>query len=274
MGLQARSMSLYAGAIAVAVIGASLVSLPASVAGSVVNALSSGQVLVRNARGSAWNGRADLTVVAGGATLVLPETHWRLRPSRLLVGELAAELRFAGPQLQGTLEAARGFSALRVANADLTFPAAWIIDRIPMVKTWQPQGTLALKGREIELGPQRFAGDAELVWRNASMPRIGPLGEYQIAATPNGNATQLKLFTVQGPLRLDGAGELGPGGTFRMTGTASAAPTERERFAPILALMGAPRGDGTVPFQWPMFGSSPSNPDPAAPQKAGAADHG
>jgi Type II secretion system (T2SS), protein N len=241
-------------ALVTATIG-SLVGLPASILAGVINRFAGNQFSITNASGSAWQGRADISVSLPGGPLSLPNLQWKIRASRLLLGELHAELNLAAPDLNGQATITRSFRSTHLEGVSINVPATWLVQRAPLLRPWEPNGMVQIRMREADLSAERMTADGEILVREVSTAKLGSLGEYKVTATPQGNKTALKIDTVSGALQLDGLGELGPGGDLRLAGSVGSQPAERQRLAPLLVMLGPQRADGTIAFQWPLFGA-------------------
>ena len=213
-----------------------------------------GRVLLQAARGSVWNGSAQL-VVAGGAgshdAATLPSRlSWQLRP---VAGGL--RLRVSAPcclaqPLALVLQPQWGGGAVQVEDTPPQAPSRWPAALLAGLGT--PWNTLQVEG-ELQLSTQglvlRWAhrrlhvdGQAELVaQRMASrLSPLRPLGSYRLTLG-GGTVPSLQLDTLEGDLRLSGSGQW-VGARLRFTGEASAAPEREAALANLLNLIGQRRG--------------------------------
>jgi general secretion pathway protein N len=272
---RARSIFLYGGVALATATVATLASLPVSFVASAIDSASQGQVRLEGATGSVWDGRGQVRIaLAGGAPLVLPRVEWSVRPWRLLLAELAADVRIGGSDIVG-----KGVVAVRpggffLRDAEATLPASVIADRVVWLRGWNAGGTFEARSADVEILRNGIVGAAQLVWRDASANRMPQIGSYQAALDGDGRETRFRLTTLAGPLQLAGQGAFDAAGAIRVQGTATTDPANRARLAPLLSLFGPPRADGTVAFEWPLGGgqggSAPARA-PAFPGKSGAA---
>jgi general secretion pathway protein N len=236
--------ALFVAAFAVTVFAA----LPARWAAAAVARATDGHVRVVAASGSPWAGRGDVVLRVDSGEVELKGASWRWLPARLFAGELALKVRFNGTAT-GDVVIARHVSGLALRDAEVRLPMAAVAERVGPLRGWSPGGTLVFRTDELDLGPRGAAGGAELVWQNASTA-ASPLGDFRclLQAVP-GAAAQVTVATLRGPLQLNAAGEVGPGGVLRLRGTASSEPAYRDRLGPLLLVLGHDRGDGAVAFE-------------------------
>jgi hypothetical protein len=224
-----------------------LVTLPAEWVVPAAAHATDGHVHVVAASGSPWAGRGDLVVRVDRGEVALKGAEWRWLPARIFAGELAFKVRFNGTATGGVV-IVRRMSGLALRDVEMTLPVAAVAEGVGPLRGWNPGGILVFRTRTLDLGPRGAAGDAELLWRDAST--VGsPLGDFRclLQAVP-GAAARLTITTLRGPLQVSAAGEVGAGGALRLRGTASSAPDHRDRLRPLLLALGHDRGDGAVAF--------------------------
>ncbi len=245
--------ALFVAAFAITVFAA----LPARWAAAAAAHATDGHVRVVAASGSAWAGRGDLVLRVDRGEVVLKGASWRWLPVRIFAGELAFKVRFDGTAT-GEIVIVRRASGLALRDAEVTLPVAAIAEGVRPLRGWSPGGTLVFSTRKLDLGPHGAAGDAELVWQNASTA-ASPLGDFRclLQAVP-GAAARLSVTTLRGPLQLNAAGEVGAGGALRLRGTASSELAYRDRLGPLLLVLGHDRGDGAVAFEIAVLPRGPA----------------
>ena len=239
--------------------------LPAAVVGSIARAATNGQVTLANESGTAWSGSADLNIAVGGPPFTLRDVQWTLRSAELLGLALAFDVKVPGPDLVGRGVVSQRFSVTTLREASFVVPVAWIAARTPFLQPWAPSGTIDVSARAIALGSDRLVGDVDIVGRGIAADKLGALGDYKIVGQPSGNATRFTLTTLGGALDARANGELGVGNALKINGNlrlndAQSDPTQRARLAPLLALIGPLQTDGSVAFQWPLFGATAAPP--------------
>jgi general secretion pathway protein N len=211
------------------------------------SATGDGMLLV-DAKGSLWQGRGDLVVRVEGGEIVLPGTSWQWQPARLAAGELAVRVLFDGSVASGEAIIARNLNGLAVRDAEIAVTLAAIAEHHAVLRSWQPEGTFALKTRALEFVEGELLGEAELAWRGAAAA-AAKFGDYRcVLRGAQGLPVQLELATLKGPLHLSGRGDLAAASGLRLRGTASAEAGHRERLRPLLRWLGPDRGDGAVAF--------------------------
>jgi len=215
-----------------------------------IESASAGHLLLPEPRGTVWNGSAQL-VLAGGSgstdAAALPERIvWRLRPALTGV-RLRLQAACCTPQPLEVF-ASIGFGGVRIAVQDggSAWPATLLTGLGTPFNTLRPEGTLALRtgGLVLQLAEGRLvmAGRADIDIQNtaSSLSQLRPLGSYRLSLI-GGDAPQLQLSTLDGPLRLSGEGRW-VGNRLRFVGEARALPEREAALSILLNLLG--RRDG------------------------------
>jgi general secretion pathway protein N len=255
-GRRWAAWGVFCGALA-----ALLLFAPAAWLAASVHRLTSGHLLLAEARGSVWQGSA-IAALGGGTgsrdARALPgRLRWTLRP--VLVG--------AAPALQLTLEHAcclNGHPALTIQPGlgTLTvrlvpqegglgqWPAGWLEGIGTPWNTLQLGGVLRAATQGLTLrsaaGRWRVEGSISLdVQDTASrLSTLERLGSYrlELGSDPAADGiAALRLSTLDGALQLSGSGTLGPGG-LHFRGEASATGPDAPALANLLNIIG--RRDG------------------------------
>ena len=211
---------------------------------------SQGQLQLADARGTVWDGSAQL-VLAGGAgsrdSTALPERlRWRIRPAGLgLSASLLAECCMTQPlQLQASPH--WGGAQIRLADSQSHWPAPLLAGLGAPWNTLQPEGQLNLATQALALdwnaGRLVLAGQARLeaIDMASRLSTLKPMGSYRLTLT-GGNPTTLQLETLGGSLQLTGQGQW-VGARLRFDGTATAAPDRVDALSNLLNILG--RRDG------------------------------
>lgn len=243
-----------AAGIAVGLLAAALLFLPASWLAARVASASGGRVLLADAQGFAWTGSATL-VLTGGAgshdSLALPTpVEWRIRPRwnglRVQVGTACCTPEPLVVRVRpGWRRIAMDFD-----DGRSQWPAALLAGLGTPWNTLQLDGDLQLstQGLSVEWAEGRLAlaGRAELVaQRMASrLSTLRPMGSYRM--TVSGGATpSLQLETLEGALQLSGTGQwVGP--RLHFNGAATAAPGREEALANLLNIIGRRSGARSI----------------------------
>ncbi len=229
-----------------------------------------GRLLLAEARGSLWDGSAVLVLTGGAgsrdASALPGRLQWRLRPGWGVLHLRADQACCLPGGLQLTLQPGWGGMALQLdaparaaggappaAGAARTlgqWPASWLAGLGTPWNTLQLGGQLQLSSTGLRLqstaGQLRLAGDLQLQLRSATS-RLSPLpalGSYQLLLQGSGrgdDATQLRLSSLEGPLRLNGEGQW-TGARLRFRGTAQAADGQDGALANLLNIIGRRQG--------------------------------
>lgn len=241
----------------VGMVGMVLALLPASLLSRWTAHKSLQQVQLQHPLGTLWHGSATLALQGPhGRGLSLPgRIHWQWsvsmpdwrpqirlaldadccmrQPAVLAIGRLSefwgAELSM--PASQWPLEVIQGlgspWNSIALAGQLQTQPSQWQLNGM----TQNISGTITVQVHDLQV---------------AMVPGL-VLGRFDLVATRPNSLTSntpvlLTLRTQQGPLMLEGQGQLSPGG-MRFKGTASAEPESKERLQSLLTLLGEPQGD-------------------------------
>ena len=227
--------------------GAFLVgTVPASLVTGQLARIAAGRVDFDRVDGSAWNGKAAVRVRSAGGELSLDEVTWRFLPARLFAGEAAFAVQAKRTGLDASLVAARSLGETRLRDLKATGTAGTFTPLFPLAASWQPEGTVAIESDEFALSGTESRGAAKVEWRDAalSLASARPLGSWKADITGKGEAIEVALATVKGPLRLAGKGSMKGTVPFAFEGTASADPGREKELEALLALIGPRRPDG------------------------------
>ena len=219
---------------------------PAQWLSSRVEAASGGQLQLRAAQGSIWDGSAQLALSGGAGSsdvMGLPgRLRWRLRPRWNGLGvDLSADCCTTEPvQLQ--------FSGLqlRVADSQSHWPAAMLSGLGTPWNTLQLQGQLQLRtqglGLQWQAGQLRLQGQVQLdaLDMSSRLSTLAPLGSYRLQVQ-GGDGIGLQLQTLAGALQLSGQGQW-LGQRLRFRGEASAEPQKMDALSNLLNIIGRRNG--------------------------------
>lgn len=222
-----------------------------------VTSTTQGQLQLVNARGTVWNGQADLVLTGGEGSrsqTALPQgVQWRLSP-RLASGSPALALRLMAPcctpePMDITLIPRLGGAEVRIASSTSLWPAELLSGLGTPWNTLRMEGQLALQTAGLSLrwdeGRTSLHGEAavEALDLASRLSTLRPLGSYRMTmrADADGNTTTLDLQTLSGALKLQGAGRW-VGGRLRFEGVAEAAPEAEAALGNLLNIMGRRQG--------------------------------
>ena len=234
-----------------------IVFAPARWLADIVTSATRNQLQLVNARGTVWNGQADLVFTGGEGSrtqTALPQgVQWQLGP-RLVSGAPAMSLHLMAPcctpEPMAILMIPRlGGAELRVASTSSLWPAELLSGLGTPWNTLRVEGQLALQTEGLTLrwdqGRARLQGEAaiEALDLASRLSTIRPLGSYRmnLRADADGNTTTLDLQTLSGALQLQGTGRW-VGGRLRFQGVAEAAPDAEAALGNLLNIMGRRQG--------------------------------
>jgi len=253
--MRARGVLLYGVAAVVGITGATLIYAPAGIAAWMVGKASNGSVAIVEPYGTFWRGGGDLVVQGARGPLRVPGFSWAVQPGRLWRGELAAAVRAQGPDINGSAELGRSVQGVALRRVLIHAPIRLLAANVPVLQPLGPSGGLTLRTDALTVDASAVTGSADVLIEHAESARYGTLGDYRIALDGMANGAALTVTTLHGPLHVEGSGEVNLAGQLRFRGRASADESERERFGPVLAFIGVPRPDGSVPLEWPLSGA-------------------
>lgn len=254
-GTAARSPWAWAALGAVAGLLLALVAFaPAQWVATRVAAATAGRVLLPDARGTVWNGSAQLVLTAGpvssDATALPSRVEWRLRPAwaglRLVLHtDCCTPAPLAVVWRKGWAR-----TTLEVADGQSQWPAALLAGLGTPWNTLQFEGELALSTQALSLewteGRVSVAGRAELLAQRMSsrLSTLRPMGSYRLVLS-GGAVPALQLSTIEGDLQLSGSGQW-IGSRLRFNGEASAAAEREAALANLLNIIGRRNGARSI----------------------------
>jgi len=231
-----------------------LVFAPAQWLAAALGQVSAGRLLLANARGTVWDGTAQLMLTGGAGShdaAALPgAVHWQLR---LGMGELLVSVRATccTPQpLRLQLRPRWGGVTLVLADGQSAWPARLLTGLGTPWNTVQPAGQLALssQGLQLDLIDRRLAiaGQARLDALDLSsrLSTLRPLGSYSLTLR-GGTDPELELETLRGSLLLSGRGRW-VGSRLHFDGEARAAPEREEALSNLLNIIGRRNGAQSI----------------------------
>ncbi len=231
---------------------------PAAWLASAVGIASGQRVLLADARGTLWNGSAQLLLTGGqgsqDASALPQRLHWQihplLRPTWLgLRVQLTATCCTPVP-LQLQLRLHLGGTQITLADQASVWPAALLAGLGTPWNTVQAEGVLALASQGLSVewieGRLAIAGSAQLQAKQMAsrLSTLRPMGSYRILLT-GGTPSTIQLDTLEGSLQLSGQGSW-VGSRLRFTGTASAAPEREAALANLLNIIGRRNGAQSI----------------------------
>ena len=232
-------------------VGATVVYAPARWLTAAIQQASGQQIQFTSARGSVWQGSAQL-VLSGGQgsadSVALPgPLRWQIRPVWAgLAVQISADCCTAQPvQLRAM---ALAWNSLRLSLQDSTsqWPASLLAGLGTPWNTVQAQGQLIATTQSLglEWNPAGMAlsGRVQLDALHVSsrLSTLSPMGSYRFTLQ-GGPSPSLDLATLEGSLQLTGQGQW-VAQRLRFRGVATAAPERVEALSNLLNILG--RRDG------------------------------
>jgi len=231
---------------------------PARWTASLVQGLSESRLTLPDARGTVWNGSAQLMLTGGPGSrdrLALPgRVHWRWHlDGRGLGLSLRADCCMPEPTRISLRPHAGGLD-LQMGALRSQWPAGLLAGLGAPWNTLQPQGTLTLESPGLQLAVLgwnaahsrwQLQGQAALT-AQAMASRLSPLrpmGSYRVDLQGHGASRppSIELRTLEGALQLSGQGQW-VDQRLRFAGEASAAPDQEAALANLLNVIGRRQG--------------------------------
>lgn len=241
-----RRIRLLAGIGVVALLASLLMLVPARVAwrwAGLPPGIASGIT------GTIWHGEIRHLAFQGGRLMMGP-VRWQVKPSRLLLGTVAAGVRAELPD--GFLTTDIGLSitgTLTLSNLEAAAPMAWLapgvadpgsqlaarFDRLVLAKGWiaTAVGTLKMAGVILPVA----TGSAPM--RPGSYTLT-----FAAHDVPAGQPLEGELKDDGGPLELSGTVKLSPSRSYEIRGTAKARPNAPPEVGNALTMLGPALPDG------------------------------
>lgn len=214
--------------------------MPAEVLAWLIAKQTQQRVLLTEPKGTFWEGRAKPFISNGTQSLQIEPFRWHFAQNRLIRGQLAAQLDFSSGS---SVLLATTADSVTLENANLRLPASLLGILFPALSLWQPDGIFELKSPSFQLGREPSAGQADLVWRNAttSLSRVRPLGDYAFDINANQRGIDYTLKTLSGPLALGGNGYWRSRNDWTFTGNARPKPDRQAELHDLLQLFSRQR---------------------------------
>lgn len=216
--------------------------------------------MVSGVSGTVWHGEIRHVVLGGqaqsapGSTqagrLALGPVQWRVKPGRLLLATLAADVRAELPE--GFLSTELALSArgvLTLNDLEAAAPMTWIAPG-----TADPGSQLSARFEQLAIADDRItAAVGSLRMAGVVLPiatRGGPLGPGSYTLTfdagnvPAGQPLTGELKDAGGPLELTGTVLMTPPRSYEIRGTAKARPNAPPELRDALTMLGPALPDG------------------------------
>lgn len=239
-----RHIRLLAGAGLIALVLSLIALLPARVAFALFGVPAAA---VTGLSGTVWHGAVQRLSLGGFA---LGPVRWQVKPSRLVLGQLAADIKATLPD--GFLNATAGLSlggGLALSDLEAAAPLAWLA---PAMAGASSQLTARFDRLVINAGRVETAiGSLQVAGVVLPIPTAGPQlgpGTYQVTF----DADDLKpddlltgvLQDSGGPLEMAGTVKITPPRSYELTGTAKPRPDAPPELRNALQMLGPATPDG------------------------------
>ena len=212
------------------------------------------QVLLQQARGTLWQGSAQMVLTGGAGSRdaqALPgRMAWTLHPlSTTPHATVQADCCMATP-LHMRLAVAASGAELQLSDTPSTWPAALLSGLGAPWNTLQPEGDLvfAPQGLKLLWRARQWQTQGQLTVTARDMASrltpLKPMGSYRLDMTAGdtpSNGANLQLSTLSGKLILSGQG-LWTGRHLQFQGEASAAPDHEAALNNLLSIIGRRQG--------------------------------
>jgi len=240
-----------AGLFGVAGLGGLLVLAPATWLDRGLVRASHGHLMLTATSGRLWAGQGTLqALLPRGEAVTLARLRWQLSlagvPPRIGLSVLSEA------NAQPILAARITPAGIEISSLRIELPAALLGAITPTLREAEPAGQLGVSARDIMLAEGQFAGEIEILWRDAasSLSPVRPLGSYRLHLTGAGDRLDVDLST-SGPaaLQLTGQGQWQAGGTLRFDGQARPDPAHAPELTPLLRIFGREIAPGLYQLQ-------------------------
>jgi general secretion pathway protein N len=227
------------------------VFLPVSWVSVLIERQSGGRLTLGDAQGSFWQGSAFVGGATSANSPVTPlfdgRFSWKISPL-ILLGQL--ELQISNERaLSKTVRISGNFSDWQVSAASLKLPTERLEGLGAPLNTIGLGGQLSVFWDNLQFSRQEkkvsVTGGMTLDMQDMTsrLSPIKPLGSYRMQFDWHGDAADMNLRTVRGPMLLSGKGSLQQG-RLQFSGKAEAEAGQEEKLANLLNLLGQRRKDG------------------------------
>ncbi|MGQ0384467.1 MAG: type II secretion system protein N [Gammaproteobacteria bacterium] len=206
-------------------------------------------ITVQGVRGTIWSGHASGLVMEG---MALGGVDWSCRPWRLLVLEWSCRLRLRPGGGEVVADVAGGFDGEIVASDVRGQLPISVFEGVATPKGWTGIAELDIERlRVVDQRPAEAAGTVHLRSLKAPGPGGQLLGDFELVAGEGAigaGALTGRLRDLGGPLRVRGALELKPDGSYLLSGEVAPGPGAGPAIFDTLAFLGPPDDLGRRPF--------------------------
>jgi general secretion pathway protein N len=240
-----------------------ITQMPASALAWVVETISQQHVLLKDTRGSIWNGSGQWVLSSSSqraeSQIALDSRlNWHIQPT---LEKWRPGLRI---QMQSDccltttndLIASLSFNGIEISldEHQSQWPASWLSGLGAPWNTMQPQGQIQIRLQRMAWSsaqPETFKGKAIITLKDLStqLSTLKPLGSYQLeiagSDTSTSNTPVVELKTIEGALLLSGQGRW-INHRFQFDGQASARDDAQAALSNLLNVLGQRRGNSSI----------------------------
>lgn len=210
---------------------------PASLLSNTISERTSGHLLLTQAEGSIWKGKANVAIASSIGQAGIGKLHWETFPYQLLMGNFHVEFTWnqSAPNLLTI-----SLNGINIEHLNIEIPASAIAHFAPSLNAAQLGGQVHIESEKLFVSEKVIEGNTRLEWSQASSPLspVNPLGQYQATLTGLGSALNVQLSTASGALLLEGSGSWSAQGGLNFQGTASAQKEHLVALTPLLHMIG------------------------------------
>jgi general secretion pathway protein N len=202
-----RRLALYAVVASLSYAVALIAMLPASWFSHVIERVSRQKLELRAPTGSAWSGSGRLYGRQRSGSLVdLGAVRWASSPTGLLQAKLVAEVTLNDGPKPIRIEWSPGSVAVR--DLEMQFPGKLLAALAAPLEIFGPEGSVSIRAENFRVEGDTVLGLASVEWREVRLARANgiELGSHVARLRGAGSRVDIELGTLEGPLRLSGAG--------------------------------------------------------------------
>jgi hypothetical protein len=215
--------------------GTLVITAPAAWLTERVERASGERLALREPTGSAWAGTARVYLRGRpGELLDLGALRWNARLSSIGTGKLGADLTLGGAT--GAVHLDLGPSSISLRDMKVTLPGRILASVVPGLAALGPEGSLHIESDGLRVERDSILGSADVQWRDVRLARSRglDLGSHVARLRGGGSNVDIELTTLEGPLRLKGAGTWKPDAGLEIAGIAEHAEDPAGKLTELL----------------------------------------
>jgi len=219
---------------------------PAALLSPLLTRATGNRLQLTDPAGTLWSGAGALYCSVGEFASPCGRLHWQVEAAPKGGGILG--LSIGSSRTEDSARLSLSLAGWRLDQIDLSLPAALLGSFDRHLATLGLGGRLRVQGRDVTVRQ----GDVQLKWQQASS-RLLPgaaLGEHRVDLALRPEGTAFTVGSVDGPLRLAGAGRVSDTGAVSLELEIRVTETDR-KLTPLLAMLGQPTGRGVFRLRLP-----------------------